>query len=958
MYIFQIPSLNKISNDCTIGVIDCSGSMEPNWVWLANHWNTFIPIDSSKIITFDTKAKIPSSNRLDAEIGKHGGGGTNITAGFMEVDKQLALLPSGSNVTIVFISDGEDNNINTLSARMSELEGNDGSKRVNFICIGVGPGFPTFISMKLREKYHNGDETLPAIFLIEHISEKAYTIKFEAIKPFLSVGQQRVVKPPVCVFPWREYSSKPFERTWVMTESETVEIDGVPMDVREHYLNVKGINELFRSWNQMINLESMNEGEKVDVRAKKTLALMDNIIEELKTVKGIDVFAKVKDIKFESFLQKFQFTLNKRNFERTVWYYDDVKKIAAGNTAGGLSDFEAAKRIGLGTIVGKYAQRAFALKNITPVEFEAIKEEFKELLKHNPVAVKTNPCALRSLLLEKGLDTALDLIKNQLELFECFPLHGHPIRINRNEQGQLNAQFADVRFFSELSVVELNDIVTEQGGVLNVPLKDGKSETANAVIPLFTSEDNDLLPFIDSRLYKLLVSFNLLNDPDQLSDQAYTCTLIGLFGHMLKRNTLDQELIDKIISTLNLIRFSVPVGDLFKNEPSNQLDGLINEVGLDKIPRKASTLKIILNALSLFKQNLISSDTCRVLIRRLLASEFQATIKTNSIKLNEVFSHSLIQKTNEEPVEQIVIKKIRSQFPKIRTLGDLTRHIGNEILNQSINSDIDIQFIVSRLEKLTNSDSPLQAIDNLTKLFHFAGFTPEELEVTFLAAFNSISDNSFDFSDEFVITTARNDIKQKIKKVISDELNIANTASKKPGKKSKSLKKSDTGKPKKVAKEIIDSVIYKSVYPILLNEFREIFKQIHSEVIPQTQPDMQEFCKKNGINFKSIKFNELTLLPVRVCAAKNCHFFLRTGERLDNHLNVWGIQLPKGFHLIVKDNRNKTPKEIYEVLATAHFTKHGDKLTPFDPLQFGKTETETLQYIEHLQTAYNSILGK
>ena len=958
MYIFQIPSLNKISNDCTIGVIDCSGSMQPNWVWLASQWNTFIPIDSSKIITFDTDVKIPSSNRLDADICKHGGKGTNITAGFMEVDKQLALFPTGSNVTILFISDGQDNHISTLSARMSELKGNDGSKRVNFICIGVGPGFPTFISMKLREKYHNGDETLPAIFLIEHISEKAYAIKFEAIKPFLAVGQQRVVKPPVCVFPWREYSSKPFERTWVMTESETVEIDGVPMDVHEHHLNIKGINELFRSWNQMINLESMNEGEKVGVRAKKTLALMDNIIEELKTGKGIDVFAKVQDIKFEPFLQKFQFTLNKRNFERTVWYYEDVKKIAAGNTAGGLSDFEAAKRIGLGTIVGKYAQRTFALKNITPVEFEAIKEEFKELLKHNPVAVKTNTCALRSLLLEKGLNIAIDLITNQLELFECFPLHGHPIRINRIEQGQLNAQFADIRFFSELSVVELNDIVTEQGGILNVPLKNGKLETANAVIPLYTSEDKDLLPFIDSRLYKLLVSFNLLNETDQLSDQAYICTLIGLFGHILKRSTLENELIDKIITTFNLIRSSVPAGDLFKNEPSNKLDDLINQVGLDKKPSQAPPLKIILNALSLFKQSLISSDTCRVLIRHLLASEFHTAIKANSIKLNEVFSHSLIQKTYEEPVEQIVIKKIRSQFPKIRTLGDLTRHIGNEILNQSINSDFDIQFIVSRLEKLTNSHSPLQAIDNLAKLFHFAEFTREELEVTFLVAFKSTSDNSFDFSDEFVIATARNDIKQKIKKVISDELNIANTDSKKPKQESKSLKKSITEKPKNVPRKIIDSGIYKLVYPILLNEFREIFKQIHSEVIPETRNEMQKFCKKNGICYKSIKFNELTLLPVRVCAAKNCPFFLRTCERLDNHLNVWGVQLPKDFHLIVKANRKKTTKEIYEVLATGHFTKCGDKLIPFDPLQFGKTETEILQYIEHLQTAYNSIFRK
>lgn len=38
---------------------------------------------------------------------------------------------------------------------MQKLKGNTGHI-INFICLGVGAGFPTFISMRLREKYHNG----------------------------------------------------------------------------------------------------------------------------------------------------------------------------------------------------------------------------------------------------------------------------------------------------------------------------------------------------------------------------------------------------------------------------------------------------------------------------------------------------------------------------------------------------------------------------------------------------------------------------------------------------------------------------------------------------------------------------------------------------------------------------------------------------------------------------------
>jgi hypothetical protein len=43
---------------------------------------------------------------------------------------------------------------------------------------------------------------------------------------------------------------------------------------------------------------------------------------------------------------------------------------------GQLNEYEAAKRIGIGTITGKYHQKALALKGITVKDFQKIKEEF------------------------------------------------------------------------------------------------------------------------------------------------------------------------------------------------------------------------------------------------------------------------------------------------------------------------------------------------------------------------------------------------------------------------------------------------------------------------------------------------------------------------------------------------------------------------------------------------------
>lgn len=961
MNIFQIPSKNESTNDFTIGVIDCSGSMESNWNWLADHWNTFIPTNKSKIITFDTQARIPQSNRLDGDINKHGGGGTNITAGFVQLNSELSTLSPGSNVTIIFISDGQDNNIKTLPTRMAELKGNDGSKRINFICIGVGPGFPTFISMNLREKYHNGDETLPAIFLIEHISEKAYTIKFEAIRPFLSVGKKVTINPPVCVFPWREYSNDPFERTWVMTEFKSVEIDGTKINVEEHHLNLRGINEIFRSWNQMINLESMNIGEKVDVRAKKTLALMDSILEELKVTKGIDVFAKAKDQKFNSLLQKIEFLVNKRNFERIIWFYDDVKKIASGNTAGGLSDFEAAKRIGLGTIVGKYQQKAFGLKNITPADFELMKSEFLNILKISPVKDAQNACPLRKLLREPDLDKALDFCKNQLEFFECFPLHGYPVRIVRNESGQIDETNVDIRFISPTANVELADIIQEQGGSINIPVADGKTETANSVLPLFSAEDIDLVPFLNSRLYKFLISFNLIRNPDEILDQSYVCLLLGLFSHLLKEEKIDQDLLNKIVSSLALCESNLPIRDLFKST-SNSIFDLTNEKDHNEKVKRVSSSKIILNAYIKHLKKEINPVQAKELLMNIMAAEIKSQLKTNSEQIKDFYSYTIVQKSNEEAFQTVVIKKLRTTFPKIRSLGHLSKMLIMGLLNETINNDIEIHFVPATFAKWLRSSSITH--QNFAKLLEINEINEKEFESIVLAAYIAKSDESFNFSDLEGFSIVQSEVKHLLKKSLNPdhEKNESKKHDKKNPKKNvkkhgKKVKKDKSEKKVPTSKNMKKDPVYIEIYPIVEKEFKEFFKQIHKEIIPKSEAEMKDYCLKNGIHFKDITFSDNSLLPLRVCAAEKCHFYMKEAKRLDSHLNIWGISLPKGFHMIVKNNRSKSTKEIYEILSAVHFTSKDGKNEAFNPQKFEKTEVEVLEYIEKLKHVYTQILG-
>lgn len=222
--------------------------------------------------------------------------------------------------------------------------------------------------MILKEKYHSGDPSLPAIFLIEYCSDEAFKIKFNSIKDYLNFNQPRKIEPKVCLFPWYENTNDVFENAWVLTEHDLIKIDDEEMEVKEFNLNLKGIQELFRSWSQSLMIDSLKKDIDITARSKKALAVMDDILEELKEKKNVDILniAQEKELSNKSFKERAWINFLKKNYEKTIWYYQQVVQLASGQSDGKMGDIDAAKQIMIGTIVGNYQKKLNALKNITP----------------------------------------------------------------------------------------------------------------------------------------------------------------------------------------------------------------------------------------------------------------------------------------------------------------------------------------------------------------------------------------------------------------------------------------------------------------------------------------------------------------------------------------------------------------------------------------------------------------
>lgn len=81
---------------------------------------------------------------------------------------------------------------------------------------------------------------------------------------------------------------------------------------------------------------------------------MDEILSELQAQKNINIreLTSEQDLSNKSFKERAWLNYLRKNYERIVWYYDQVASMTKGKE--NLGDFDAAKQIMIGTIKGNY----------------------------------------------------------------------------------------------------------------------------------------------------------------------------------------------------------------------------------------------------------------------------------------------------------------------------------------------------------------------------------------------------------------------------------------------------------------------------------------------------------------------------------------------------------------------------------------------------------------------------
>lgn len=562
---FKIPNKSgKSQTIYVIGVIDASGSMQGYWKWVADFWNQHIPKEHCVTITFDTKSRICATNILSENLNQHGGGGTKIPEAFQTFEQQLALIPENSTVNAVFISDGEDNYINTVEERCNSLLKGSTKHRINFMCLGIQSGFPTFLSMKLRQIYHTGDGSIPALYLIEYASEKAFFNKFESMKPYFTQCSLLDVTPAVRVYPWDLPKEEVYEGSWVLSDKEFIIVNDEKVLFEEEKIGIEEIVDIFRGWSQGLQLFSLNvkNQQETEKNARVCEAEMEAILERFRKRTGIDLKNFNNSTPTASFHERVLRNLIKNVGVRAVWFLNEVQSIAKGVNPQSLNEYDAAKRIGIGTITGKYHQKALALKGITMQDFKQIAEDFKEVFVKTKLNESEESKQEKSVItlqnqkevfLDKDFIKGLDLCKSQYDLIEAFPVIGYAIKLKRFDGSMINPWLTQVRFIAKQHKSLDSTILVTNQMKLELPVLD-KKEEINCVLPLFDENDKDLIPLINTRLYRLAMTFLVMQNVDFYYEEAYFALLANTFIFMFTfdKSEWRDELLNKIYITAKL----------------------------------------------------------------------------------------------------------------------------------------------------------------------------------------------------------------------------------------------------------------------------------------------------------------------------------------------------------------------------------------------------------------------
>ncbi|KRX02821.1 hypothetical protein PPERSA_04024 [Pseudocohnilembus persalinus] len=914
---FKIPQLankNNQEQSHLIALLDSSYSMSGYWKHLSLMWNTYISeVPNKTLLTFSDSAHFYGDQKqMTSSIAHYNAGGTNIAKGFDLLNNTFQHI-NEKNITVMFVSDGQDSYHSNNIAKIIELVKKSlpvKQKKINFITVGVGSGFPTFLAMELRSIYHNGEENIPSVYLIDKCNdENCWHENFSMIQQHMDHKSEIKLIQQIQSFPWSDKKNETFENIWVLSESEQLKFQNLDITLEKVEIpSADQMTEILKQWLNNLQLLSLKQ-VNCQQAATQCLSLVNNWQEQQLNMKK-QAQSSQKKLTFHQRMLKKQQNKDQTGLNILI---KELKNIKQGNILNNLTEAEAAKRLAIGTQIGKYHSKALELKGLSVEEYLQAKNQFITIF--NEIKDKISPESdqessiislqnQKEVFLESDLLQGLAICESQYDLVENLPLIGHGVYIKRFDGSMIDPYQITVSSVARHhKVVDSTALLGNQNNELVLKTGNNEEETINAVIPLFGEKDADLKQILTSKLYQILMTFNVMQNADTFFPNAYQALLANTCLYMILQNKSQwqQDILNQINSTLKITYAD------FKGFKKYQ-QALLQETNLAVVsehpdcPYKCEDISKVVMVLNYIVKTDQIEDKKK--IKEILLQVFQEFIgraTPNDAVLKDLFqilNKNDFKNKDLSQIEISITEKISQNLNQFYIESDLIKAIKAEIQNYDIqklfDKQIQIELNKNNLKFLNIGKSSLE---NLKLIQQF--FLPEE-QTDLLNEENLII--WLNHATNFHSSMERNqnnpnidvqNIKQKvIEQLTKDQIN---------------------SKIEKIQENLINNLVEK---------YQDKQAEIHLYCKTFTQQELESTLKELNIqNEDQILINEINRLPIQACSAPKCQFYLKKDKQFPSHLQST-LPIP-AFNKACLLTKQTDLQEIYnEIINGQHFDKN------------------------------------
>lgn len=401
------------------------------------------------------------------------------------------------------------------------------------------------------------------------------------------------------------------------------------------------------------------------------------------------------------------------------------------------------------------------------------------------------------------------------------------------------------------------------------------------MLPLFDLDDGDMSDLFNTRLFKLAVSFMVVQNIDTYHEEAYLALLGSVFLFLLRQPASEWRdgLIKKIYTSIKVTYGATPEFQKF-------------------------ILEVEANPFELFraKEKEDHVDIVKVMLITFYIAEEGRLEKSRVMHLVDLALVHYAEKTYVE-----------NEF-KIFKVADVKLTIGGEVLDEkmpeinAILDDSELKTIVDKEFKAALSADTSMHVELSEKIFrhedeekrvvypqmdkfysYFTGKPLEKDQMLFYFGHYLQGKNEKNYGYESPVAMDR----KTVEKLCSAQINPKDLT---------------VGEGKKV----------KKMRKIIENRYLEHYRDTHFGIIPISKAKLEAICEKNGYNPKDYDLNEGTGLIRNTCMSPNCLYFMKKlkAAELNGHLKLWRGQMPARFHMTVMNmlRAKKQPEEICEVL--------------------------------------------